>query len=194
MTESGEETRWWWLTQAHKIPMTAALTRVFYPGWAGPGRGRGRGRTARQQPWSSLTRWRWIDLGVRFQVRIKYRMPSFCIHFCAQYLKGKFCAGNFSMVESQAAKMMMTETRLLARCPRPWPPRGSWSWRPSALMTASSTGSRGEEWRLGAAVMWLLTTSERSEGVRKYFENIYWRYWHTFTTKDHSMMMLSPRG
>ena len=105
MTESGEERRWWWLTQAHKIPMTAALTRVFYPGWAGPGRGRGRGRTARQQPWSSLTRWRWIDLGVRFQVRIKYRMPSFCIHFCAQYLKGKFCAGNFSMVESQAAKM-----------------------------------------------------------------------------------------
>ena len=65
----------------------------------------GRARTARQQPWSSLTRWRWIDLGVRFQVRIKYRMPSFCIHFCAQYLKGKFCAGNFSMVESQAARM-----------------------------------------------------------------------------------------
>ena len=124
MIESGEERRWWWLTQAHKIPMSAGLTRVFYPGWAGPGPGRGRGRTARQQPWSSLTRWRWIDQGAGLRAVIVY---TGCLHFAYTFARNIWRANSVLEIESQAAKI------------GPWwrLRRGSWlgPWSTSGLET-----------------------------------------------------------
>ena len=100
-----DDRKWWGeeMMMAHTgshFPMSAGLTRVFYPGRAGPGRGRG--RTARQQPWSSLTRWRWIDQGAGLRVVIVY---TGCLHFAYTFARNIWRANSVLEIESQAAKI-----------------------------------------------------------------------------------------